>query len=117
MRPALTTAFARANLLPAAIVDVALRANAGAVVLDAALGADAYAPLVAELESRGDELPNLGLEAPCPTTVRPGAREPELTAPDRDEAQAALVAATATVRRAGALRAPFVIVRLGAVRP
>src|SRR5207248_10432726 len=35
----------------------------------------------------------------------------------RDEAHAALVAAAATVRRAGELRAPFVVVRLGDVEP
>lgn len=120
MRPALTTAFARsregAALSPAAIVDVALRAGAGAMVLDGGLRAEQYEPLVEELQRRGDELPILALEAPCPATVRPGARAPELAAPDRDEAQAALAAATATVRRAGALRAPFVIVRLGDVR-
>jgi sugar phosphate isomerase/epimerase len=121
MRPAISTAFARAlggdARSPSAIVDVALRAQAGAVVLDAGLDGDSYEPLVAELERRGDELPILGLEAPCPATVRPGAREPELAAPDRDEADAALLAALVTVRRAGALRAPFVVVRLGEVRP
>lgn len=119
MRPAITTAFARASgsLSSAAVVDVALRADAGAAVLDAGLSAELYPPLVAELQRRGDELPILGLEAPGPVTTRPGARAPELTAPDRDEAQAALAAATETVRRAGALRAPFVILRLGEVRP
>jgi len=121
MRPALSTVFASARqgqdaaLAPPAIVDVCLRAEAGAVVLDGALRPALYEPLVRELERRGDELPVLALEAPCPTATRPGAREPALTAADRDEARAALEAALATVRRAGELRAPFVVVRLGDV--
>lgn len=123
MRPALTTAFASVRqggaeaLSPAALVDVALRADASALVLDAGLRADLLEPLLLELERRGDELPLLALEAPCPATVRAGGREPELTAPERDEAKAALAAAALTIRRAGELRAPFVIVRLGEVRP
>ena len=76
-----------------------------------------YEPLVHELERRGDELPLLAIEAPCPTPTRAGGREPALSAADRDEAQAALEAAAATVRRAGELRAPFVVVRLGEVEP
>lgn len=121
MRPALSTVFASVRqgkqgaLAPPAIVDVCLRAEAGAVVLDGALRPALYEALVLELERRGDELPVLAIEAPCPTATRPGAREPALTAADRDEARAALEAALATVRRAAELRAPFVIVRLGEV--
>lgn len=121
MRPALSTVFGSVRqgggdaLSPAAIVDACLRAEASAVVLDAELRPALYEPLVAELERRGDELPVLAIEAPCPTTTRPGAREPQLTAYDRDEARAALDAALLTVRRAGELRAPFVVVRLGDV--
>ncbi|HEX9103142.1 MAG TPA: hypothetical protein VF997_13115 [Polyangia bacterium] len=123
MRPALSTVFASvrqggdAALSPSAVIDVCLRAEAGAVVLDGALRRALYEPLVRELERRGDELPVLAIEAPCPTATRPGAREPALTASDRDEARAALEAALATVRRAAELRAPFVIVRLGDVEP
>ena len=123
MRPALSTVFASARqgeaeaLAPTAIVDVCLRAEAGAVVLDGALRPALYEPLVRELERRGDELPVLAIEAPCPTATRPGARAPALTAADRDEARAALEAALATVRCAGELRAPFVVVRLGDVEP
>ncbi len=97
------------------IVDVCLRADASAVVLDAELRPALYEPLVAELQRRGDELPILALEAPCPTPSRPGARPPQLTAHDRDESRAALDAALASIRRAGELRAPFVVVRLGDV--
>jgi hypothetical protein len=123
MKLALTTSFASARqggdeaLPPGQIVDLCLRAEAGAVVLDAALRPDVYEPLVRELQRRGDELPLLAVEAPCPTTTRPGGREPELASPDRDEATAALEAALASVQRAGELRAPFAVVRLGEVRP
>jgi hypothetical protein len=123
MRPALSTLFASsraggaAALAPGAIVDSCLRAEAPAVVLDGALRPALFEPLVAELERRGDELPVLAIEAPCPSESRPGVREPQLAAYDRDEAQAALAAATATMRRAGELRAPFVVVRLGEVEP
>jgi hypothetical protein len=123
MRPALSTVFASVRqggagaLAPGAIVDACLRAEAPAVVLDAALRPALYEPLVRELERRGDELPVLAIEAPCPTESRPGLREPQLAAQDREEAQAALAAATATVRRAGELRVPFVVVRLGEVEP
>jgi hypothetical protein len=121
-RVALTTAFASARrdgdetLAPDAILDLFLRAEAGGVVLDAGLGRDLYESLVQLLERRGDELPLYALETPCPTELRPGAREPQLAAPERDEATAALEAALATIRRAGERRAPFVIVRLGEVR-
>jgi hypothetical protein len=121
-RAALTTAFASPRqggdeiLAPDAILDLFVRAEAGGVVLDAGLGRDLYEPLVRLLDRRGDELPLLALEAPCPTELRPGAREPQLTAPERDEAAAALEAALATIRHAGERRAPFVIVRLGEVR-
>ncbi|HEY1586838.1 MAG TPA: hypothetical protein VGH63_14190, partial [Polyangia bacterium] len=86
-------------LPPPAIVDLCLRAEASAVVLDGAMRPALYEPLVHELERRGDELPLLAIEAPCPTPTRAGRREPALCAEDRDEAQAALEAATATVRR------------------
>ncbi|HWE29268.1 MAG TPA: hypothetical protein VHB97_14765, partial [Polyangia bacterium] len=96
MRPALSTLFAStrqggdAALSPQAIVDACLQAEAPAIVLDAGLRPALYEPLVHELERRGDELPVLALEAPCATPTRPGAREPALTAVDRDEARAAL---------------------------
>ncbi len=121
VRPALSTLFGSVRqdgddaLAPSAIVDVCLQAEASAVVLDAELRPALCEPLVRELQRRGDELPLLALEAPCPTETRPGAHEPRLTAGDRDEARAALDAALATVRRAGELRAPFVVVRLGDV--
>ncbi len=118
MRPALSTVFAASSQQsPLAIVEACMRAEAPAVLLDGALRPALYEPLVRELERRGDELPVLAIEAPCPTATRPGAREPSLAAHDRDEAQAALAAATATVVRAGELRAPFVVVRLGEVEP
>ena len=123
MRPALSTVFASVRqggdqlLPPAAIMDVCVAAEAPAVVLDGALRPALYEPLMRALERRGDELPVLAIEAPCPTTNRAGAREPAMTAGDRDEARAALDAALATVRHAGELRAPFVVVRLGDVEP
>jgi hypothetical protein len=123
MKPALTTSFASARqggdeaLSPGQVVDLCLRADAGGVVLDAGLRPALYEPLVRELQRRGDELPLVAVEAPCPTTTRPGGREPELASPDRDEAGAALAAALTSVQQAGELRAPFAIVRLGEVRP
>lgn len=112
MRPALSTVFATsAQLSPGAIVDGCLQAQASAVVLDGALPPALREPLVAELERRGDELPILAIEAPS------AARTPRLTAADREEARAALDLATATVRRAGELNVPFVVVRLGEVEP
>src|SRR6185369_16414441 len=96
VKPALSTLFGSVRqggdeaLSPSAIVDVCLRGEASAVVLDGELRPSLYEPLVRELERRGDELPILALEAPCPTTTRPGARPPELVAPDREEARAAL---------------------------
>jgi hypothetical protein len=120
MRPALSTVFAASTSTlqsPLAIVEVCARAEVSAVVLDGALGPALFEPLVKELARRGDELPILALEAPCGSELRPGARQPALAAHDRDEARAALAAATATVRRAGELRAPFVVVRLGEVEP
>lgn len=123
MRPALSTVFASVRqggdgaLAPTAVIDVCLQAEASAVVLDGAMRPALYEPLVREVERRGDELPLLAIEAPCPTSTRAGGREPALTAADCDEAQAALEAAVATVRRAGELRAPFVVVCLGGVEP
>jgi len=110
MRPALSTVFATsAERPPAAIIETCLQAEASAVILDGALPPALGERLVAELERRGDELPILAIEAPA------GARTPRLVAADREEARAALAAATATVRRAGELRVPFVVVRLGEV--
>jgi hypothetical protein len=123
MRPALSTVFASVRqdggeaLAPSAIVDVCLAAEAPAVLLDGAMRPALYEPLMLALERRGDELPVLAIEAPCPTTTRAGSREPMMTAGDRDEARAALDGALETVRRAGELRAPFVVVRLGEVEP
>ena len=123
MQPALSTVFASVRqggdeaLSPSAIIDVCVSAEAPAIVLDGALRPGLFEPLVRALERRGDELPVLAIEAPCPTATRSGAREPAMTASDRDEARAALDAALATVRRAGELRAPFVVVRLGDVEP
>ncbi|MDB4969126.1 MAG: Sugar phosphate isomerase/epimerase [Myxococcales bacterium] len=122
MNRALTTAFASARqdgdeaLSPAQIVDLCLRAEASGVILDGGLRPALYEPLVRELQMRGDELPLVAIEVPCPNTSRPGGRAPELAAPDRDEASAALEAAITTIRHAGELRAPFVVVRLGEVR-
>jgi sugar phosphate isomerase/epimerase len=120
VRPALSTVFMHAStapLGPSEALEVFLRAEAGGVLLDSGLPRDLMEALTRELAQRGDDLPVVALEAPCPRTVRPGAIEPELCAAERDEARAALDAAVATVRRAGELRASFVVVRLGAVQP
>ena len=120
MKPALTTAFAHARVpapSPRDIVDLALRADAGALVLDRNVSGELWDALGPELDRRADELPVLALEAPCPSPARPGGVAPELCAPDRDEARAALTAALQTVRLAGERRARFVVVRLGEVRP
>jgi sugar phosphate isomerase/epimerase len=117
---ALTTTFAHASaapLGPSAVLDIVERAQASGLVFDSALPRDLIDELSRELERRGGNHPVLALEAPCPRVARGDGREPELCAPDRDEAQAAMAATEATVYRAGELRAPFVIVRLGAVRP
>ena len=117
---ALTTTFAHASaapLGPAAILDVVERARASGLVFHSGLPHALIDELSLELERRGGNHPVLALEAPCPRVARGDGREPELCAPDRDEAQVALSAVEATVFRAGELRAPFVIVRLGAVRP
>ena len=119
MRPALSTVFAgqAGRPGPDAILDACARAEAPAIVLDGSLAPALFEPLVTELQRRGDELPILAIEAGAGTALRPDAPAPRLCATDRDEAQAALAAATATMRRAGELRAPFVVVRLGEVEP
>ena len=116
---ALSTRYATAGrvLSPESILDVAERADAKGLVLDASLPRDLLEPLHALIDRRRDQFPVLAMECPCPRSVREGAREPELCAPERDESDAALAAAVATVRRAGELRARFVIVGLGEVRP
>ncbi|HEX4456608.1 MAG TPA: TIM barrel protein [Polyangia bacterium] len=119
-RAALTTTFAHASaapLGPTAILDVVERAQASGLIFDSGLPRDVIDELTRELERRGGNHPVVALESPSPRVARGDGREPELCAPDRDEAQTALAAAEATVHRAGELRAPFVIVRLGAVRP
>jgi sugar phosphate isomerase/epimerase len=114
---ALSTRFIAGRVMaPEAILDVAERAQANGLVLDANLSRDLYEPLQLLLARRRDQFPLVALESPCPRSVREGAREPELCAPDRDEAQAALEAALATVHRAGEARARFVVVALGEVR-
>jgi len=120
VRPLLSTVFVHvpaAPLPPTEALDVFLRAEAGGVILDGRLPRDLMEALTRELATRGEDLPVVALEAPGVGALRPGAVEPELCAPERDEASAALDAAVATVRRAGDLRAPYVVVRLGAVRP
>ena len=115
VRAVLSTAFVHAPALPlppTEALDVFLRAEASGVVLDSGLPRDLMEALTRELQQRGEDLPVLAVEAPCPRSVRPGAVEPELCSPERDEAKAALDAALATVRRAGELRASFVVVRL-----
>jgi sugar phosphate isomerase/epimerase len=115
---ALSTRFMTDRVMaPEAILDLAERAHADWLVLDAGLASDLYEPLQLLLARRRDQLPLLAMESPCPRSVREGAREPQLCAPDRDEARAALEAALATVQRAGEARARFVVVALGEVRP
>jgi len=110
----ISTAFAHgASLSPAQILDSAARADAGSLILDAGLDPPRYQILERELRRRGDELPVLALEAPCPAERSAAA---QLASTDREESRTALEAAEATVRRASALSARFVIVRLGAVR-
>ena len=110
---ALSTGFAHsAGLGPAEIVDVLLRADAGGVVLDAALDPGRLEGLERDLLRRAEELPVLAVEAPCPAGRYSSA---ELCSPDKDEAQVALEAVEATIRRAGALGARFVALRLGRV--
>src|SRR5258706_15670060 len=101
---------------PERVLDALERAAPEGVVLDDGLAPAVYETIAAAAAgSRGPRV--VVLEAPCP---RPpewrGSSTPALCARDRDEAHAALTAAEATVERAGALGAAFVVVQLGAVR-
>jgi hypothetical protein len=107
----LTTAFAHAAALsPAEILDALARASVNSVILDAGLDPARYEAL--ERELRRQELPVLAVEAPCPADRSASA---QLASTDREESRVALAAAEATLRRAGALSARFVVVRLGPV--
>jgi hypothetical protein len=111
---ALSTAFAHARAIsPSEILDSLARADAGGVILDAALDPPRYEVLARELRRSGEELPVLAVEAPCPADRTSIA---QLASTDKEEAKVALDAAEATIRRAGELSARFVVVRLGAVR-
>jgi hypothetical protein len=96
-------------------VDALLRAEASGVVLDAGLSRDLLEPLHLELERQRQELPVIAVESPCPRSTE--GREPDLCSADRDESRAALDGARATIRRADALGARLVVLRLGEVRP
>jgi hypothetical protein len=104
----LTTAFA-GSLAPDQLLDAIGRAAPAGVVLHAGLDPARYEALERELR----RLPVLAVEAPCPADRTSTA---DLASIDREEARVALEAAEATVRRAGALSARFVVVRLGSLR-
>jgi hypothetical protein len=105
---ALTSAFAGA-LAPDQLLDALGRAGSAGLVLHAGLDPARYEALERELR----RLPILAVEAPCPADRSSTAA---LASVDREEAKVALEAAEATLRRAGALAARFVVVRLGALR-
>lgn len=116
MNSALTTAFVKGRapaLTPREIIDLARRAGAGALVIDRHLPVELGIALDDELRRSADDLPVLALEAPARSSR---GNAPELCAPDRDEARAALEATLNIIRRAGAHRARFVVVSLGQVR-
>lgn len=107
---ALSTAFSHERALDSSfILEVAQRAGASALVLHAGLDPARYEGLARD--RAGTEV--LALESPCPAGRASAA---ELAACDRDESRAALAAAEDTVRRAAALGARFVVLRLGEVR-
>jgi hypothetical protein len=94
----------------ARVLDALARASPEGLVLDDGLAPALYDALTA---SGARALRVVAVEAPCPRTRESVAA---LCADDRDEARTALAAADATVRRAGALGASFVVLELGAVR-
>jgi hypothetical protein len=116
---ALATSYdRRAVSAPEAVIGRALTifdragVTGGALVLDAHFGRDRggerLAALIALLEVRRDELPVIALEDPSGLH-----RAAALGALDREESRAAVAAAEATLRRAAALSASFVVLRLG----
>ncbi|MFI5288811.1 MAG: hypothetical protein ACHQ17_04140 [Polyangia bacterium] len=114
---ALSTSFGAALPVPA-LLDALARSGAGGVVLDARLDPARLEAIERALLKSGssslfasDSSSLLILEAPCPAGRASSAA---LCALDRAEADVALAAALATVRRAGALGARFVVLRLGA---
>jgi hypothetical protein len=96
---------------PTTFLARAERLGFGAVALDAELDARALGALTPALLTSG--LTVVAIEAPCP---RPPVRQaPVLCSADREERLAALRALEATLRTAGELAAPVVVVRLGAL--
>ena len=110
----LATSFHRAAAAPPdALIDGLLRAGAGAVLLDETLAPAYLAELLPRLLRRRAELPVWAVENVCPTSRRAGA---DLCGLDRDEAAAAVEAATATIRLAGDSEGgAVVLLRLGEV--
>ncbi len=116
MPAGLSTVFARAlpdrERSPERVIDEALRLGAAALVLDAGLAPALYEGLAPLCLSHREVLPVWALECPCPWTRAASA---ELSAAERDEAEAASKAAEETIARAGELGAPLVVLRLGEV--
>jgi hypothetical protein len=116
MKLALATTFARATpVAPEAILARAEmlldRAGAAAdsgLVIDAHLDAERVAALIPLLEARHDVLPVLALEH---DSGLPGA--PALASLEKDESLTATARAEATIRRAAAVGAAHVVLRLG----
>jgi sugar phosphate isomerase/epimerase len=94
---------------PSAFLARAERLGFRALALDPALDGGWLAELAPDLRVAG--LQAIAVEAPCPRT--PGQRPADLASADRDERAAALKAFETTVRTAGDLGAPIVVVRLG----
>jgi hypothetical protein len=116
---ALATTFARAAqprpLAPEAILaraeqllDRAGAAAGSGLVIDAHLDAERLAALIPLLEARREVLPVLALEH---DSGLPGA--PALASLEKDESQTAIARAEATLRRAAAVGAAHVVLRLG----
>jgi len=109
---ALSTSFVAAQgIAPDAALDLAARAGASALILDATLDPARFGVLRDELRRGG--LPVLAVEAPCPATRASSA---EVVSPDREESRAAIEEIEATIARAAELGAASVVVRLGEVR-
>ena len=113
VRLGLSTVWARSRRLgPDAVVDLLLRSGADGVELDDSLDGGLLEELVRRLGARRDELAVWIVENVCPAS---SAARAELGSRDRGESDAAIAAGIESVRLAGELEAPLVLLRLGEV--
>ena len=91
-----------------AILSASAAPSGTALILDAHLGPERLSMLVPLLEACRDQLPVLAVEDESGLH-----RKPALAALDREESRSAIQASEGTLRRAAALGARYVVVRLG----